>query len=622
MDKPIPGSGAPSSRAPLIWTLAALVVIRPGDKGGLPTDAIPGLTVLNESREQITTANRKWAGGNKAEAAPFAEKAVALAQQTLDNPDAHVTIKLWAQVVQGQGYRILGDNAKAMQILEAVIQQAEALKENGLLTAGRTEWSYAAAMAGRADEAIKLLKDTERMFEQGPNGHECRLAQARVYEITGQYGKAVQVYNIIADRYPGREREWKHRAEFLLAQLQDRMGAQTATQTFTGKTIAETLIRDAQVWTKEGGPYLVPKTLTIAAGGSLEIKAGATVKFAEGAGLVVHGLLTARGGAGEQEAIRLLPANERLAGYSWLGVEIAADGSQPTSVLEHCRIEKAAAGVHCRGGSPQVKNCSIAESGSVGIRVTSATGASAKPRIEDTAVTGSAAAGVELRGKGVEATLVGVVVENNDGMGVSIEDAASPALVRTTVRKNGAEGIVFARAGTGRIGEQTRIADNRGHGIRMDYRCTAVIEGATVTGNGGVGIYVFDSEPRIDKAAVESNAAGGVAFAYTASGRLTNCRILNNAVAGVVFENNPGRPEIKGNRIAGSPVGVLVREGADLTVSDNDLSGNKEHGLRNETGNVVDARGNFWGPAVEAEIGKLIKGPAKFDGFKSTGSRE
>jgi parallel beta-helix repeat protein len=633
------GIAAPASsgRSPMMWiiltgvTLATIAfggaywyfIFRHRDAGGLKaTDLFPGLEALNQSREFAVKANQLWAGGRKAEAAAPANKAIAAAQAAVDEPRADTETKLHARIVQAQCRRILGENDAAMSALDAVLKDAVALPNNTVVVNdAKIEWAYAAALAGRNDEALKLLREVERQDEQGSFGHEARLAQARVFEVTGQFGRAVEVYNRIIERYQGPEKQWKHRAEFLLGQLEQRINRSGGSASTPPATPAGTRVREAVknqvVWTKAGGPYIVEKTVHVPAGATLTIEKGAKVYFAEGAALAVQGTLLARGEPGAAGAVEFVPVGDRLAGYSWLGIEITAEPSQPASVLEHCRIDRAAVGLLCRDSSPRVSRCTITSSGSAGVRIVSTAGAAVKPEIRDTRVEKCAGTSIEIRGKGVDALIAGCTVADGEGPGISSEDSADPRIENTVVRGGAAEGILFLRAGAGRLGAGTEVSENRGHGIRLDYRCTPTIHGVVVGRNLGDGIFVHDSEPKIEKAVIDGNRGSGVTFIFSGAGSLTDCRILNNTRCGVMFENNPGRPTVRGNRIGGNGVGVLVREGADLAFAGNDLSGNRESALHNETGNVVDAGGNFWGPTDEAGIKKLIKGPAKIDGFKT-----
>jgi PKD repeat protein/nitrous oxidase accessory protein NosD len=52
---------------------------------------------------------------------------------------------------------------------------------------------------------------------------------------------------------------------------------------------------------------------------------------------------------------------------------------------------------------------------------------------------------------------------------------------------------------------------------------------------------------------------------------------------------------IQWNRLSANDVGLLVRYGADLTITDNNISGNTQYGVSNETTALVVAENNWWG---------------------------
>ncbi len=93
-------------------------------------------------------------------------------------------------------------------------------------------------------------------------------------------------------------------------------------------------------WTAAGGPYLVSGTLTVPAGRSLIIAPGATVYFAQGAGLSVAGVLLAEGTEGQRIRFTRQPGTAT----TWNGIVI--NGAVEPAVFSQVDFEFAEAGTH------------------------------------------------------------------------------------------------------------------------------------------------------------------------------------------------------------------------------------------------------------------------------------
>ena len=77
------------------------------------------------------------------------------------------------------------------------------------------------------------------------------------------------------------------------------------------------------------------------------------------------------------------------------------------------------------------------------------------------------------------------------------------------------------------------------------------------------------------------------------SGNLKNC-VFDKVQVRIEGCN----PILTNCAIRGSSIGILCRDNANPTLSQNDIVENSQFGLRNEGSNVIDARNNWWGDAT------------------------
>jgi hypothetical protein len=112
----------------------------------------------------------------------------------------------------------------------------------------------------------------------------------------------------------------------------------------------------AVTWPDVGADYVVTASPTIAAGGSLTIEDGCTVKFGSGVQLMIHGEVVVDGS--ETEGVLL---TRRAAGVLWHGLRLSSSAS---GIVRHATIEYASqytssAGIHADGTMPTVEHCTL-----------------------------------------------------------------------------------------------------------------------------------------------------------------------------------------------------------------------------------------------------------------------
>ncbi|MCB1739337.1 MAG: right-handed parallel beta-helix repeat-containing protein [Gammaproteobacteria bacterium] len=116
-------------------------------------------------------------------------------------------------------------------------------------------------------------------------------------------------------------------------------------------------------------------------------------------------------------------------------------------------------------------------------------------------------------------------------------------------------------------------AGSNGWGNVTFYRSAGAFDNATVSNSSTVGIYVYESSPRI-----------------------RGNRIWGNASDGIYVQRMPSAPIIEFNRISSNlRDGVRVDNTATAVVTNNELLQNRQHGLLNNTGSLIDATQNWWG---------------------------
>ncbi|MBD3222585.1 T9SS type A sorting domain-containing protein [bacterium] len=158
------------------------------------------------------------------------------------------------------------------------------------------------------------------------------------------------------------------------------------------------------VWSSDGNDHVVTGSITIAAGGSLTIEDGCTVRFAASLAIHVHGTLTADGTADAG-----IVFTQRHDGERWHGLQFRAGSS---GTLRHCTIEHASqytssAGVVASSASPVLEDCTL-RSNRQGLYVDEGA-----PHLVRCTITDNSVHGVRLEGASVP-TFGGSLDEWND----------------------------------------------------------------------------------------------------------------------------------------------------------------------------------------------------------------
>jgi len=206
----------------------------------------------------------------------------------------------------------------------------------------------------------------------------------------------------------------------------------------------------------------------------------------------------------------------------------------------------------------------------------------------------------------VDGTSNGVVIQNN-----TIEDFQKNGI---TVNGAGVTANVLDNTITG-SGATSIIAQN---GVQYSNGAGGIIDGNTITDVAYTGagwlsahILVIDggavqiTNNTIDSHTTPANTIGGIVL-YDTVANIQNNTVTNQGW-GVIFEvfgaTNPGGT-FTGNIVTNNDIGIYTSD-PDVLINGNDIYGNTTAGVvfgdYNSTGQVLDARGNYWGCTTGAD---------------------
>jgi parallel beta-helix repeat protein len=201
--------------------------------------------------------------------------------------------------------------------------------------------------------------------------------------------------------------------------------------------------------------------------------------------------------------------------------------------------------------------------------------------IDDTIVTGNAAAGMLATGR------------------------ASPQITASTISENGGCGLCYIASSRGSV-TNTTVEGNE-IGVQAAESTAPRLRDSTFVRNRSVGIS-FDgaSTGSLTRSVVEENASVGVQIAGTSTASVTATSISQSGVG--VLVSDTATPVISGNTLADHDVGVQVGGEADVQVRDNEISRSATAGisLTDTAGGTVS--GNTFGDTTG--VGVQVSGSA------------
>ncbi len=240
------------------------------------------------------------------------------------------------------------------------------------------------------------------------------------------------------------------------------------------------------------------------------------------------------------------------------------------------------------------KNCSVAESGGVGILTS---GAKARIELENSVVTGSAGNGIELRAgaslqlaqsnilhnakSGIYANGSGILIRatgrnmisENQECGVQASGGGRLEFDGAEFLNNSKGGMVVSGAGTYLRFSGGTIKASFGTGIRAADGAAAEIIKSLIQLNSEDGVFLEKADVRslVADCRLEGNARIGIYVdGITGSGygpRIERNHVEGSAQAGIAFVD--ASPVVEGNKFIGNGIGILALKGAGGSITSN-----------------------------------------------------
>ncbi|HEV8606849.1 MAG TPA: right-handed parallel beta-helix repeat-containing protein [Tepidisphaeraceae bacterium] len=223
--------------------------------------------------------------------------------------------------------------------------------------------------------------------------------------------------------------------------------------------------------------------------------------------------------------------------------------------------------------------------------------------------------GMAFNGEGLTATVTGNTVsgagptgllgQNGIQVGFGAKGIISNNIVsgnNFTGTSAGAAGILLFEAAAGSIVTGNTVSGNDIGIYVIDTAGNTDISNNEATGSDYDGIWVEGGDATITQNNVHDNPGSGIGAGTQGRRTVSDNKIHHNDLNGIeLFEDVDGSSIsnnfITDNHARGIYVDHLASGAASLVVRHNDLRGNSDGGLDNETADRIDARENWWGSA-------------------------
>ncbi|MFH1148712.1 MAG: right-handed parallel beta-helix repeat-containing protein, partial [Pseudomonadota bacterium] len=271
------------------------------------------------------------------------------------------------------------------------------------------------------------------------------------------------------------------------------------------------------------GEVVITADVTVPAGVVLKIDPGTTVKFDDGAGLIINGKLTAIGT--EDAGILFTSASSIPSAGIWKGITFN-DSSLDTNVMEYATVEYAQTGIKCSSASPSIKNTLI-QNGKTGIYLSYS-----NAKISGCTVTSSSDYGVYLTWSSPE--IDGCTVSQNASYGIYIAVASNPKIDGCKILSNSNYGIYIGSSNLSPVITNNHIAQNVNGIYAGSSRSSSTIRNNIIRDHTGYGVYLYSAKSSV----IEFNTivGNGYGIYYYLYGSSYTCTIRSNIIA----ENNYG----------------------------------------------------------------------------------
>lgn len=396
-------------------------------------------------------------------------------------------------------------------------------------------------------------------------------------------------------------------------------------------TIVGGLINHDTIWRVADSPYLVTANLLIDTHVVLTVEAGVEVRFGANLAMQVSGALVAQGSA--SQPITFTAAQTTPQTGDWQGIHLTGS---VTSLLEHVVVEYAKAPAdgpqYVVDGAVTIKDSLFRHNGG-GVRTTAPLALITNNHfysntvvirgvlpIEGTLIlaTGgnSLIAGNQLRQN--EFHFIGSTMQGAEGGIINCGNQGT--VTQNTITENHAD-LPVAFVGVGVTGAdsvatENTILHNQGTGLRIGliWECdnynqpSAGAWANVVQGNGGMGIwgYTLSSALTIANNQIIGNGGDGI-FLRQSDYRLDNNHVISNGGVGLNMIGGAGG--ITFNRIEENQQGGLLLDGTKPRLTFNNFVANGVYNLKNNNwldGNHLDAKNNWWGLTESNAIAATI----------------
>ncbi len=336
-------------------------------------------------------------------------------------------------------------------------------------------------------------------------------------------------------------------------------------------TLAQVSLEGPLSGTLEDTLYVVEGNISVAAGDSLFIAAGARFEFTTFANFTILGRIEAVGT--EEDSIYFVSDD---AGTAWGSLTLQG-GHEDSSRFEYAYFSGATQGaINCQGGANPILHHLdfIGNEGAYGAGVACS---GSNPRISYCLFQNNTAS---VKAGGLYITSASPHVAHCDfidndggnwGGGINIYGASSPLIEHCTISGNVAGstgGGIHASGGTPTLRYcviENNDAPNYGGGINLYNGAEALIEYCLITGNtvgiGGAGIYHTRSQSHIRYCTVVGNSAdsygGGICFYNSDSATVFGCIVTDNTGTGGFYNTD--------SRVLAGFNAVYMNDGSQFT---------------------------------------------------------
>jgi parallel beta-helix repeat protein len=324
--------------------------------------------------------------------------------------------------------------------------------------------------------------------------------------------------------------------------------------------VSDTKIEDILVFSTEGGQlkgnvsgvwednfYGIYGDITVPAGDSLVIEAGATIRFYGNYHFFVRGYLAIKGN--EVNNILIDRGYPHLT-PQWQGIDFF-DESNDHNFIKFANIKHAYDGIYAYKCKPSLQNVILSSNSHSGIYCDN----SAHMVVRNTEITGSITEyGIYIYNS-AQPTLDSVYIHHVN-RGIETYSSAFPMISNSIISNNSNYGIVFSYS-SGKV-INCDIYSNTNDGIHF------------IRANG----YTL---PEIRNCRIYSNTDNGVEF-YNSYGNMDSCDIYANTSSGIYCGRGSGTINITNSDIYDNSHGIYVRNG-NVRIKKNRINNNKSDGI-------------------------------------------